>query len=198
MRLHELKKPKEIDLLRNYKQNTVVDPRSLKTWAGYARELLEPHDFEAIGAGAFGTVYMHPTYPFALKVFRKDSGFTRWFKFAKQNQSNPFVPKLKGQIVTILKGEIYASRMEKLEQIPNNKHGWPDPDYLNEASQVFLKYYNHFKAEYKNNPPVTGNEDMDSIFQIFSRNKGRLDLGWMNIMKRGDQLVVIDPFYGWN
>ena len=191
MRLHELKKPKEIDLLRSYHQNAMID-----NWRDYANELLGPHGFKSVGVGYYGTVYVHPTYPFALKVFRKDSGFTEWFRFAKQNQSNPFVPKLKGQLVTILKGYIYAVRMEKLER-PPNKFGRVDQNQLNEQSILFMKYFNYFnKRGLPKDLPIIGDENIDSIFQIFSDNKDKLDLGPNNIMVRGDQIVVTDPLAG--
>ena len=190
MRLYELKKPKEITQVRDFIKSKEQANWKIGSWewTPYVKELLAAHDFEPVGSGSRASVYMHPTYNFALKVFEPDSGYVKWFEFSKRNQDNPFCPKLRGKIVTIVKGEVFAARIEKLQDIPTIY------EELNEQSQLLLEYWNDWPDDFHN--IQTGNKYLDPIFKLFGTYYRYLDFGSNNIMRRGNQAVIIDPFFG--
>ena len=74
------------------------------------------HGFKHLGEGNFASVYEHPSYPWVFKVFKNDSGYMHFFQYAKANQNNPNLPKIKGNFIKI-NDNTFAIRLEKLKPI---------------------------------------------------------------------------------
>ena len=150
--------------------------------------LMAMHDFHPIGAGGFATVYENDEYPFVLKVYVDSSsdrpGYKQWIDWCRNNQHNPFVPKIKGKTIRIVES-IYATRLEKLYPIVGDSI----PDKLR-------KMYKGWRFE------RIAASDLDpnllEIFKFFSVGKVNFpDFQNANIMKRQDgQIVIIDPLIG--
>lgn len=177
--LSELYKPAELEKLRkdlSYVKD--VDTRDT-SWMNTVGGVLKANVFTKLGSGKYGSVFSHPKYPYVLKIFMKDSAYLRWIKFAMDNKNNPYVPKIRGKVVKITP-MIYAIRLEKLT--PGSFTG-PFAD----AYRKWQKDKN-YKSDDKN---------IQEVLDYFGKNKNLLDLHGENIMMRGNQLVVIDPFYNW-
>lgn len=180
--LDELYKPKQLKKLRQTlkKKVTDVDARD-PSWQFTLNDIMAAYDFKKLGAGKYASVFGNKKYPYVIKVFMKDSAYIRWISFCLKNKTNPYVPKIKGKVVKVT-DLVYAIRLEKLE-----------PFSRVQGSEFMSHYY-----KWQNDPKYkSGDKDLDSVFEHFSKNKKLLDLHGENLMMRGKQVVVIDPYYNW-
>lgn len=178
----ELNKPKDLGRLRGKLAHVKsVDTRD-PSWMKSVVDVLGSHGFKKVGSGKYASVFINSKYKYALKVFMKDAAYQRWISFAIKNQGNRYVPKIRGRVVKITP-MIYAIRMEKLKP------------YAGGASDPFMKAY----AKFRKDPSYrTGTDsDIDAVLGHFQDNKRLLDLHGENMMMRGTQLVIIDPYYNW-
>lgn len=176
--LSELSKPDAVGHLRTHVATvTKIDSRNGGWTTGVAR-ILKPYGFHRVGSGKYGSVFVNPDYPYALKIFMKDSAYLRWIVFAKKNSSNPYVPQVRGKVVKITP-VIYAIRIEKLSPV---KHS---------AVNEFMAAY----SAWKRNGVAPRDPALAAVFEDFKKNEKLLDIHGENLMMRGNQLVVIDPYY---
>ena len=177
--MKELRKPSELDQFKKDAASlTGVDTRD-NTWRTNLDDYMSKYDFKKFGSGKYASVYGNQKYPFVIKVFQKDSAYMRWLKFCLSNRDNPYVPKIKGKVLKITP-MVYAIRLEKLS-----------PGYI---TSEFNREYSQWQKDpnYK-----TQDAALQQVFDFFEPNRKLLDLHGENVMMRGDQLVIIDPFYNW-
>lgn len=157
-----------------------VDTRD-NSWSYDLPQLMGKYGFKTLGSGKYGFVFGNPSYPYVLKIFMKDSAYLKWIEFCKKNQSNPYIPKIRGKVVKITP-MFYAIRLEKLTP------------YSHGGGTQFNKDYSAWKADklYK-----SSDKNIQDILDYFSIHKDLLDLHGENMMMRKNQLVIIDPFYNW-
>ena len=62
------------------------------------------------------------------------------------------------------------------------------------SSEEFMQAY---RAWREHGEFVLEDENINAVLRHFEENEILLDLHGENIMMRGDQLVVIDPYYNW-
>lgn len=180
--LDELRKPKELSQFRKGVAHiNKVDTRD-QSWQYSLPELMAAHGFNKLGSGKYASVYKNPKYPYVLKVFMKDAAYFKWLEFVLKNRNNPYVPRIKGKVVKI-NDMFYAVRMEPLK-----------PAGVAYRADEFMQ---HFKKWERNTSHRSGDRDIDDILKYFSKHKKLLDLHGENVMMRGKQLVIIDPFYNW-
>ena len=195
MRLLELHKPAEISAFRTQKKYWRDEDLIYDTMAKYG--------FRFAGEGASAHVFIHDSYPYALKIFNKDNAYVSWFNFCRENQDNPFVPKIRGKVLKIKNG-VYACRVEKLDNWNFSKIS------LNDASKIFLDalkkgVFVHRRTDEIDFSKYIGlDKNLDKVLKFFYktlsmpvndfRNDVVLDLHHNNFMLRGNQIVIIDPF----
>lgn len=169
--LEQLRKPQEISDFRNRtREFDKPDSRDANKWQATIPELMNRYGFKPVGTGKYGSVFANDRYPYVIKVFMKDTAYLRWLSFAKQNQNNPLVPKIRGKVVRI-SNNFMAVRLEKLTPIKS------DDDMANMWDQ--LEKTPH------------GNK----VDKFLNDNQKLLDMHAGNIMLRGNQPVIVDPFY---
>ena len=176
----ELYKPKELDKLRQVlsKKVTDVDTRD-PSWMYSLNDVMAAYGFDKLGAGKYASVFGNKSYPYVIKVFMKDSAYIRWVSLCLKNRRNKYCPKIKGKVVK-LTPLVYAIRLEKLK-----------PTYFGgEFADAFSKWQSN--QSYR-----TDDQDINDILDFFVDNKNLLDLHSDNVMARGNQMVIIDPFYNW-
>lgn len=166
--LSELSKPAEIAKFKGATASIqVVDAREQK-WQMTLPELMNKFGFKLLGAGKYASVYGNDKYPYVIKVFMRDTAYLKWLAFAKQNQNNPWVPKIRGKVVRI--GPTFmAVRLERLET------GGKSSDLYDADAR--------------------GEHDAVTVANFLESNAKLLDLHDGNVMKRGNQTVIVDPFY---
>lgn len=193
--LTELNKPKHIDIFKNrVKSVTQVgsydDNRD--KWIGTMDDLFDEFGFKNVGRGKYATVFANPKYPYAIKLFMKDTAYLKYLHWVMKNQRNKFVPKVRGKVIKI-NDTFMAVRIEKLEDFYQNS----TRDLMRAFEEMcldpedFIEGYSQFKE--------IPNDDKDAIdlCKFLISNRNLLDIHSGNIMSRKKQPVLVDPFYNW-
>ena len=177
--LQELRKPDEVSAFKkSVAKFTTVDVRD-QSWSMTLPDAMKKYGFTKLGSGKYASVYGHPKYDYVLKIFMKDSAYLKWIEFVQKNKSNPYIPKIRGKVVKITP-TFYAIRLEKLSRFT--------------SGGKFMKDF----SEWERNPSFKSDDkDIQDILDYFAKHKKLLDLHGENMMMRGNQLVIIDPFYNW-
>lgn len=165
-----LRKPAEISRFRQAVSGIKNVDNRQHGWRGSAVELLEKYGFHPVGSGKYGEVFVNRSYPFVIKLFMKDTAYLLWLNFCKMHPNNPYCPKIRGKVVR-LGDNFMAVRLEKLENGGN-------PDQIYNMAQ-------------------RGDKDAIEIVNFLNKYQNLLDMHSGNVMMRGDQLVITDPFYNW-
>lgn len=161
--------------------------RSNPRWKKTLSSWMEEHGFGIIGAGINGAVYENPNYPYVIKVYRTDHAYDDWIWFSKTNPNNPYVPRVKGNVIR-LNDVFNAVRLEKLipadQSIANN--------FVDLLENLIEAHWNPSKKEKLND----ADPYMASIAKYLRDWEGHTDITIHNVMMRtnGD-LVLIDPLY---
>jgi hypothetical protein len=149
-----------------------------------------------------------------IKIFApiNDPGMTRYLSFCLQNQKNPFTPRIKKILRSWAIEEdrwIYAVFMEKLME--------SSPSFTRDLNAVLLddkfevgfkfgeskkkddKFFIQFKDVIMKYSKKGSEKDLSDIIAFLRgamrKYKYGVDFGPQNWMMRGNQLVLIDPFW---
>ena len=173
---------KAVEIFKDYR---ITVNEKLKQFNDY----MQSNGFHVLGSGISGMAFEKPNYPWIFKIFTDDDGYLFYFNYARANQNNPHVPKVKGGTIKITPNT-FLVRVEKLTNLSPAMHrselvelitsiDWPD-DYTKELRNIFVKNYPHVV-------PV-----LDAIIS----SGYSLDLHMGNLMTRGNTLVITDPLLG--
>lgn len=179
-------------------------------WRARLQQWAKSKGFKAIGNGAYGKVFYSEKNPdIVIKVF-SDKSYKFWYKIVKENGfDNPYYPKFKGSPVKIGDG-LWAVRMEKLSPL-ESRDGFLISQismyttYLAKTSYGIEYLRSHLSSkDYKlidsiKKEAITENLEELINTLLFALSKGEnslkylLDLHQGNFMRRGKQLVLVDP-----
>lgn len=190
--LTELRNPPEIGQYRkDVIDHTVVDNRN-DSWKNTLPYYFDSYGFKRVGDGKYASVYVKNGYPYAIKVFMKDVAYLKYLKWVMENQTNPFVPKIKGKVIRITP-TIYAIRMEKLV---NYTQSW---GYDSTKFFELLKYPKDFlNGEIIGENISNKDQNLVSLAKLMIGHDRLSDIHYGNIMTRLDEHrtpVLVDPFY---
>lgn len=145
-----------------------------------------------ISSSTGGIVFAKPSDPYVIKIFRQDPGYEDFIALALANQSNPHVPRIKGNLVTFQK--IYKIiRIERL----THARTLDDKKISKEISSYTTK---------KAYRPTTASR-REAVEQMYPQLYTLLDkiaaggedlvidLHKENIMFRGSIPVITDPYF---
>ena len=185
-------KPKGLDDVRSdMAKAKAAEKYSKMDWMFVIDAFFRKYGFTSSGTGAFGYVAIKEDYPYALKVFRHDAGYLKWYDFCKKNQDNPFVPKIRGKIIKMVE-DIFYVRLEKLEPFRVGDK------IESEINQIFIANLFSISPYRPGEIKLTGNKYIDDILKELGENKRMLDIRQPNVMKRKDGThVLIDPYISW-
>ena len=195
MKINELHKPKEINQLRDIWNDNYENAKDSKegNYDSYHKaiasyntrndiiQLLGKYGFTLTGEGFYGQVFINPNHDYALKVFRKDTGFMNWLNFCRKHQNNPYIPKIKGKIIRITPN-IFAIRIEKLEEANFSE--------IDNFTTVLTQMIENEKEV----PPI-----LKDIIEFFRTVSSTLDINnFENFMERPSDghIVITDPVAG--
>jgi hypothetical protein len=185
--------------------NVNQDDDNQETMRTNLRSKLANQGWEPAGSGMSAEVFLNPSYDYALKIFSSsDRKWMAFFKYAKQNQDNPHVPKVKGNLVK-LSPTAYAARIEKLTPLKKNGDKtllkYVDPELIDEYNNSVGNAHNRIALEW-----ILDNEDNEEfiknkwpklyqlkndLWALLSHYTG--DFDGYQFMVRGDTVVWIDP-----
>jgi len=178
MRQNLVEAPVAVKRFREYvKPHDVVDPLN-QHWRGTLPELMSEIGFESLGIGENAVVFGHPTYPYVIKIFMKDTAYLRWVSFCMRHPRNRYVPKIRGKVIRITES-VMAIRMEKLHRRPTTM----DYEYVAKLYEQADEY---------------GEADANEVVEYLEDNNSLLDLHNGNFLfDTKGQMKLIDPFYNY-
>lgn len=168
--LESLRKPAEIGKFRQAVSSITSVDDTQTSWKGTVVQFMELFGFRPLGDGRYGYVFGNPKYPYVIKVFMRDTAYLKWLDWAKRHQDNPYVPKIRGKVIKI--GNLFmAVRLEKLS-----------------PGGTANELYDRDEA---------GDPHATQVVDFLEANNKLLDLHDGNVMLRGKQLVIVDPFFNY-
>jgi hypothetical protein len=179
---------------------------------------------EFLGAGAGGSVYTHPDWPYVLKVFPHDHCYLRFLRYVMKHQNDPCLPKIYGGVKKIRPQykrhwshqTVYVVRLEKLQFIEETA----DFRFINMLLGGIIRPYNTYKREENIGGIASSRQEYENkLSQLKAKGKravmlwntikkiaalevGGEDCRWDihagNVMIRplDGNYVLIDPYYG--
>ena len=205
MRLRELTGYKNIELYKKAKEILGGDIRDKPLYATLDewQEIMKSYGFTHLGTGSYGSAYEHPSYPWVFKVFKHDDPYLSFFKYARRNQNNPNLPRIKGSYIRI-GNDAYAVRLEKLR--PITREEWSKVEHIIDVFEEMLfvddqddQYYDQEQNNSKEQQELMTN--FPGIYKLLAAirysdafpNNAFPDHHSGNVMMRGDVPVFIDP-----
>jgi hypothetical protein len=167
--------------------NKYLDANNLKNY-------MQKLGFSYVNGGLYSEVFTDNKN--IVKIFRdNDFAYRDFIKYCNENRNNPALPKFKGKAVR-LTSNVRMIRMEILSPVPSNY----SDDY-----RVIMNYYYGIYSYYTSGSgrypiKLTDLSRPMRIFMITLKdlrdyNKDYfMDLHQGNVMMRGDQPVIIDPY----
>lgn len=145
--------------------------------------------FKVIGGGEFSLVFENPKLSQVVKVYN-DECYDRFIAFCKAHPENPCLPRFHGNGVR-LNGRARMIRIERLTPASNEEQ---------RSKGIFT-----LKRIADNKKPHDDMEQWDmspkqqlflDTLQTLHAQKGNcwVDLNPGNVMKRGNQFVIVDPY----
>lgn len=178
---------KAVEIFKNY---TITTSKKIDEFAYFMKD----NGFNILGSGISGLAFEKNGYPWVFKIIHDDEGYIHYFNYAKKNQHNPNVPKIKGGVMKLTSdsysGTLYLVRIEKLQHMPNS---YNRNDLIQLITGIEFSDDLTPDIEQKIAKVYPGIVDIikDSINSGFS-----LDIRFDNIMLRGNTLVITDPLVG--
>lgn len=142
-----------------------------------------------VGRGLYAKVFSHPTNKkVVIKVAADDKGYGAYVKWALKRQGNPLVPIIfDHKRLTIEDIIVTVTTIEKLKPIQDRFFGHAlASEFLFDEIEEALDERRYL---YKLLPDYSS-----SVLKFLYRNSDMLDLHSGNVMLRGKQLVITDPF----
>lgn len=180
---------------------------------------LKKMGIKQIGTGNYAHVFQHPTMPdVVVKLLTEsDPGYESYVKFCQRNQSNKYCPKIL-EVVDASKvfdtSLMYSQRglhlvfMEKLTPITKAEYVkffrymaslYGSTLLVNDHRIAFeyMRPESFWKSLASQSKDVDLAEVASFILNAFHNPSLTVDLHDANIMKRGKQIVITDPFSSW-
>lgn len=158
----------------------------------------EHSNYKKLGNGLFAYVFKHPKKNEVIKFWVKDDAYEKYLSYVEQHQSNPCLPKLLSKVKTIssfhdrveaFPDKIKYVRLELLKPV--------SPEVERELDELWRSMPDS-DAEWKEEAEQASKAVSDLIHTMLDIKKViKLDpdLKGDNVMMRGRQMVLTDPFY---
>lgn len=168
--------------------------RSEPEWKQTLINMMMKHDFSLVGNGINGAVFGNSSYPYVIKVYRRDHAYDEWLYFSRTHRNNKYVPKIKGKGV-VLNQIFNAVRLEKLVPCPISLAN----DLISNIDTILdasMRISTRTQLEGDEALIERSDPDLVEIARLLQDWEGNTDLTTHNIMMRRDgSPVIIDPLY---
>ena len=118
------------------KLNEIELTKKLKKGYVRWREVFEQHGWHFLGSGIEATVGRHPSKPYAVKVFSRDTPYVDFVALVKKHQNNPHFPLFSRYVRPVPGTEFSYVRMELLKNISEIKI--LQVPYLSQMAYLYL------------------------------------------------------------
>lgn len=144
--------------------------------------------FDYISQGIYGATFVHPNYPWVFKIFTHDQHYQWYLNYAINNQSNPYVPKIRGKYIAI-DPKTYLVRIEKLQEVDQNTY-----EAFDDLIWALRFEINNPQAQQIISDRHPSLRKIIEDLLVYTKSSGaRFDIHEGNVMLRGSQLVITDP-----
>jgi hypothetical protein len=179
-----------------------------ESYEDYLHRLTNELKIKQIGEGAYSQVFQHPTLKnIVVKLSRRDTQYLKFARFAMDNPKNPWLPRIAAIEPIKVDGrdtsKAHAVFMEKLAPVSAGdkqkliKTLTQTYDLRSSANPNF-KWVAPFlwfeKSEWARLAKTNKDPGLAQFAVFTVKNFDHLDLHQQNIMKRGQQIVFVDPF----
>jgi hypothetical protein len=154
--------------------------------------------YKNLGKGFFAYVFKNPKKPDeVIKFWVNDPAYEKFVSYAEKHQDNPCLPKLKGKIKTIssfhkrLVGfpeKIKYIRMELLSKVEESYYNFAA---IEKNVERYMKDPNSIRVP---DPILELVQTLADISKTLNISTDEFDVNNTNIMMRGKQFVITDPF----
>lgn len=208
MRITQLLGRGDEDVVTDVFENARLD--ELKNVRGARREFvdemefrayMEGHGFHCLGEGYYGMVFTHRSFhgKYVLKVFQ-DHFYEAFIQIAQANADNPHFPRFIGNVMRVT-DTVRMVRIEVLQELSHAEQQALDGNFAfmemrMQAEEVATDDLDPEEAEVE--PQYRG--FFDALCEVYRRKPqdARMDMHILNVMKRGQTLVITDPYKGAN
>jgi hypothetical protein len=171
----------------------------------YVRRLKHQRRAKQLGAGYYSTVFAHPDHPnVVVKVVpARDKGYLQYVRWAARHQGNPYVPRLLARYeVRARLGKrrsvyhlVFMERLEPLGQRPAKQLAalFGDAAALNRLEgESVAAVTSMLRAALRD---ARLDAQLAEVVRYLLRQHEHIDLHRWNFMRRGKQLVIVDPLF---
>ena len=166
----------------------------------YVERLVRLLGREPFGQGAYASVFQHPTYPnIVVKVYRKDRGYEAYLAWCAKNKRNKYVPKFIGKARVFWDsdhnyiGVVFMEKLTSLTQRDLQTFGRKIQKTMKDLGDVVSGDLHFDRDEWSLLAVHHPDPDLRAFSAFMRENWEQEDIKRDNLMKRGDQLVFIDP-----
>ncbi len=186
-----------IDYLEQYYNNTPA-PMSNANWehVGRFKSFINTTQFEYFSAGSFSVLFTSDELPgIVFKIGRLNDGCLKYYKYAKQQQSNPHIIKLYSEILELQHLDCYLVAIELLPILTFRDA--PAVFYLTRRHNQWFTGVNCEEKLERNRVPEKHHQLYYTALDVVHNCGGTNDVhGMGNIRQRSDgTYVLVDPVY---
>ena len=166
----------------------ITTHKTIQDWDDYI-DHLDAVGVRELGNGYFSRVFQHPKLKdVAVKVVAGDEMYMKFLRFVMKNQGNPYLPRIYHITRHVSKGSTYfIVMMEKLSKLPFQKYRvWRKRLGTGNSMCQFEAKLQHLSVNCEDS-------HLRKIFKFIYKNHYYFDLHGNNVMRRGDQIVIVDP-----
>lgn len=180
------------------------------TWPQIIEHIKQHYGIQLVGSGAYGQVFIHPSWNYVIKIYESDPGYDRFLNICS-SMKTPHLPKVIKPPKTIHQFHLRLKEAgSKLNIVKLEILSPLSIDFKNSLRQVKGGYsnkkiahlYSLFKTHQKDAVynELNSKYDLDSLFQTLqiienniSTDHDFLDIHDGNFMMRGNTIVIVDP-----
>jgi hypothetical protein len=150
-------------------------------------DYMETLGFSMLSGGEFSLVFENPRVNEVVKVYN-DECYDRFISFCKAHRNNPCLPRFRGNGVRLNE----KARMIRIERLSETTSEEQRAAGLHTLVSIASKPQADFEQwDFSPEQQLF----LDTLQELHSQKGGCwVDLNSGNIMKRGDQFVIVDPY----
>jgi hypothetical protein len=179
--------------------------------------ILKEKGWRILGTGVEAMVATHPNRPYVLKVFPTSSAYVHFVDYCRKNPNNPYLPKF-SRYVRPIPGTVFSYvRMEQLSHfskkglvdlnpelwctlyhmfaIRRDNISWNAGHHIPQLEDLPQRHGYRNVAQCAAAAPALWTSTIQGLLDVMtSHGLDTFDLHSDNVMLRGSQLVITDPF----
>jgi len=188
--------------------------KSRRAYDMHVEKILDKNGWAVLGTGVEALVAHKPHMPYVLKLFPTNSAYVHFVKFCEQHAQHPHLPRFSRYVRPIPGTRFSYVRMEKLQPVSANQLRTTYAPHMCVVDQIVQKYTSNIfwnkdlsvrnivkdegyqdLADCAAHAPEIWKTTIQDLMHIMQQHGlEQFDLHSENMMLRGSELVITDPF----